>query len=83
MKLKDYQKILLFKLEIDISDEWQMVKSYHLYGGASEEDIDYITTYFNPKLNKEIQFMINYYTKNAYARLIPIKKDIKKKVKYI
>lgn len=69
---KNYEEILSLKREIIQSPDWILVEEFHCYGGCSEQDIDCQEIYYNQKLTKAIQFVIDYNAKHASMSRVPI-----------
>lgn len=78
-KKENYEEIQCLKAIISSDSDWNLIKSNTLYVGKSIQNIDEIKIYYNQKLNRYIQIITNYYTKNASINKIPIE-DLKFKV---
>lgn len=73
-KEQNYDEIVALYKKVSSDPEWKRVNDGpdYLYGGGSMDDVDYITTYYNSKLERAIRFIINFTYKTANLQNLPV-----------
>lgn len=74
-KASNYDEVVTLYKQVSSDPEWEIVHDGpgYVYGGGSSDDIDYVTTYYNSKLERAIRFIINYTYKTAMLQNVPLK----------
>lgn len=73
-KASNYDEVVTLYKQVSSDPEWEIVHDGpgYVYGGGSSDDIDYVTTYYNSKLERAIRFIINYTYKTANLQNVPV-----------